>query len=569
MRHPAVPLVAFFVSLTVVRSASAVTLETVPVGNPGNVPPLAQPLAYGAVEYAYRIAKYEVTNAEYVDFLNAVDPAGANKLALYSTSMSTDALGGINFNNGAANGLKYQITADRARNPVVFVSFYDALRFTNWLHNGQGNGDTESGAYTLLGGTPRPSNFQSITRNSGAKWWLPSYNEFYKAAYHRNDGTTKNYWEYPFSSNTIPTSDQPPGSDAPLPANTGNFFQNDNLANGYNDGYAVTGSPSSPSSGSTQNYLTNVGAYPLSKSPYGAFDQGGNASEWYEQENTSFASVAGGNWGLGTAYFRAGYTGSLSSPLTEGNGAGFRVAARPEPSGAPINIAVDFDSTNSCLCEDPSSGPVLTQPGFLSWNASWSFNSVWRTTQFLTDGLDFELQAFRPGPSGVGPPNLGNRIRGGNAGAPIQDLLRDFVFVEGSEGNFLYLTVSGLPVGTYRMKTWHIDSFVGLSDTMQIEVGDKQGDMIAAATTVVADHFPLGTSPQVFEFQVTSPNTIKEIVFRNDDTPPFPGFPLAYRTRLNGFTLVRVPEPSAALLLLTALSLLSLGRHRQETDGRT
>ena len=38
--------------------------------------------------------------------------------------------------------------------PVNYVDFYDALRFANWMNNGQGNGDTETGAYTLLGGTP-------------------------------------------------------------------------------------------------------------------------------------------------------------------------------------------------------------------------------------------------------------------------------------------------------------------------------------------------------------------------------------------------------------------------------
>jgi hypothetical protein len=39
--------------------------------------------------------------------------------------------------------------------PVNYVSFYDALRFANWLHNGQptgaqGNATTEGGAYTIM-----------------------------------------------------------------------------------------------------------------------------------------------------------------------------------------------------------------------------------------------------------------------------------------------------------------------------------------------------------------------------------------------------------------------------------
>ena len=41
-----------------------------------------------------------------------------------------------------------------------YVTWYDTIRFANWLNNGQGTGDTETGAYTLLGGTPTPSNGQ-------------------------------------------------------------------------------------------------------------------------------------------------------------------------------------------------------------------------------------------------------------------------------------------------------------------------------------------------------------------------------------------------------------------------
>jgi hypothetical protein len=95
-------------------------------------------------------------------------------------------------------------------------------------------------AYTLLGGTPIPSNANSITRNGGARWFLPSEDEWYKAAYHKNDGVTGNYWDYPTSTDAVPFSDQPPGSDAPDLSNTANFFKDDGIANGYDDGFAVT-----------------------------------------------------------------------------------------------------------------------------------------------------------------------------------------------------------------------------------------------------------------------------------------------------------------------------------------
>ncbi|MDC1295321.1 hypothetical protein N8077_03165 [Myxococcota bacterium] len=58
--------------------------------------------------------------------------------------------------------------------PVNNVSFYDTLRFANWLNNGQGAGDTESGAYTLAGGKP-----VGLVRNTGANSFMPSADEPY------------------------------------------------------------------------------------------------------------------------------------------------------------------------------------------------------------------------------------------------------------------------------------------------------------------------------------------------------------------------------------------------------
>ena len=46
--------------------------------------------------------------------------------------------------------------------PINYETWYDAIRFANWLDNGQVAGMTETGAYTLLGGTPTPSNGNSI-----------------------------------------------------------------------------------------------------------------------------------------------------------------------------------------------------------------------------------------------------------------------------------------------------------------------------------------------------------------------------------------------------------------------
>ena len=146
-------------------------------------------------------------------------------------------------------GAKYSYRTGRGLFPVVEVDWFDAIRFTNWLHNGAVAGSgTENGAYTI--GPPGefgyPSNASSIARNPGAIWFLPNDDEWYKSAYHENDGATANYFDFPTSSDLAPSSDQPPGASAPNPSNSANFFRNDGIANGYDDGNGMQAQPPRP-----------------------------------------------------------------------------------------------------------------------------------------------------------------------------------------------------------------------------------------------------------------------------------------------------------------------------------
>ena len=93
--------------------------------------------------------------------------------------------------------------------PVFDVSWGDSARFANWLQNGQPTnlgeaaGSTETGAYTLNGATSQ-SALMAIGRNAGATYFIPSENEWYKAAYFNPSNGT--YWTYPTQSNSTPSN---------------------------------------------------------------------------------------------------------------------------------------------------------------------------------------------------------------------------------------------------------------------------------------------------------------------------------------------------------------------------
>ena len=184
-----------------------IVIETVNVANPGNPPDTRHTTpGFGAVGYAYDISKYELTLGQYAAFLNAV--AGVDTYGLYSGSMSGggDSWGGGIFRHGS-NPRTYSVTPGYENRPISYVSYGDAMRFANWMHNGQPTGaqgltTTEDGSYFLNGVTSQ-ADLLAVTRKPEATWAIPTENEWYKAAYHKNDGVTANYWEQPTSSDAL------------------------------------------------------------------------------------------------------------------------------------------------------------------------------------------------------------------------------------------------------------------------------------------------------------------------------------------------------------------------------
>ncbi len=321
-----------------------VTVDIVPVGNAGN--PNDPLTGYGGVGYAFNMGKYEITAAQYTAFLNAV--AATDTYELYNTYMGSIPDFGANIQrSGSAGSYTYSVAPDWANRPVNAVSWGDAARFANWLHNGQPRGPqdlntTEDGSYFLNGATSNAA-LMAVTRKPNATWVIPTEDEWYKAAYHKNDGATGNYWRFPTGWDVEPLNTLT--NPAPDLGNRANFFAG---------GFYTIGSP---------YWRTEVGDFENSASPYGTFDQGGNVWEWNEAHLFgSYRGARGGSFYDGVALLGA-WEGGHNLPTFEIYDLGFRLAllSPTEPGLADS----DGDGVpDACdLCPDTPTGTLVAADG--------------------------------------------------------------------------------------------------------------------------------------------------------------------------------------------------------------
>lgn len=252
------------------------------VGDAGNTGDIINQFK-GRVNYEFFIARTELSNNAYCRFLNAVatfnDPYG-----LYDENMATGACGGIL--RTKKNGKFYYYLKDGWGNrPVVYVNYYDIARFANWMHYGCPNtgkcevgtteGTTSQGAYDT-------SNFEDVRkgkkppykefgkRNKGARFWIPSDDEWYKAAYYAPSKTgNRKYHDYPTQTSDAPNPDQ---------------------ANYMYDEHIATCAPF---------YLAPIDSFLNAPSYYGTLQQGGNVWEWTEDwqyGQVGCRGLRGGSW---------------------------------------------------------------------------------------------------------------------------------------------------------------------------------------------------------------------------------------------------------------------------------
>jgi formylglycine-generating enzyme required for sulfatase activity len=264
--------------------ANQFNMEFVTIRNPNNVADITgSPNPAGAVGYEYGIGKFEVSE-EMITKFNASQ----------SLQITQDARG--------------------AAKPATSISWNEAARFVNWLNTSTGN----QAAYKFADGSAVNDNIQLWTsgeagydennkyRNSLAKYFLPSYNEWYKAAYYNPTNST--YYDYTTGSDTAPTA---------VASGTGIG------GNGNNE--AVHNGQSGPAD------VNQAGGL----SPYGVMGLGGNVFEWEESSldrangnGDSRRGRRGGSWSGYARSCRVSFSDS-GAPGDRGSFLGFRLAASP------------------------------------------------------------------------------------------------------------------------------------------------------------------------------------------------------------------------------------------------
>ncbi len=235
-------------------------IDFVTIGAPGNrhtIPsevPEAPWVQRGAVDYEYRLSRTEITIGQFAEFVTAYQ---AVRPGLY-LSQDADEVGRSEYLGVGPSGADYNPSHSQYPNQP---SWRMAARFCNWLHNGKVNERWafESGAYdtsTFGRSTNGVDYTDQFTRSPGARFWIPSINEWVKGTFYdpnRYGVGQGGYWPFTNSSETLPISG--------LPGEGGET----------NAGINVP-----------PNDFMDVGSYPGSQSPWGLLDTSGGTTEYTE-----------------------------------------------------------------------------------------------------------------------------------------------------------------------------------------------------------------------------------------------------------------------------------------------
>ncbi|MEQ9406888.1 MAG: SUMF1/EgtB/PvdO family nonheme iron enzyme [Fuerstiella sp.] len=268
--------------------ANTFNMEFVEIGSPGNADDTTgNPNPAGKVDYTYQMGKFEVSEDMITKF-NA-----SQSLTITKDTRGTD-------------------------KPATSVSWNEAARFVNWLNTSQGfqaaynftTGGVNDNISLWSSANAWQLGGENLFRHKDARYWLPSMDEWYKAAYY--DPNTSTYFNFPTGSNTAPTA----------------------VASGTAAGTAVY----DQTFGTGPADITQAGGL----SPFGIMGLGGNVFEWEETtfnlangSGSSSRGVRGGSWSHGNPHVLS-VSGRLSiSPADENFNVGFRVASLSSTAAVP------------------------------------------------------------------------------------------------------------------------------------------------------------------------------------------------------------------------------------------
>ena len=277
-------------------SGNEFTIDFVNISNAGNI---ADSTTYGAVPYEYRASTYEITQ-------DAITKATASGMA--------------NVTAGAWTG----------NQPAATISWYEAAAFVNFLNTSSGKTAAYNLTYSGSWSMALWSSDQAWTagginryRNKDAYYFLPSENEWYKAAYYNAAGT--NYFLFPSAAS---------GGVSGLGPSFGMSGRPIAVASWTNAGTAVYNGSATIPAITNPAIVDNAGGL----SAYGTMGQGGNVWEWTESASdgtnnspSEQRTVRGGSWDSGEHKLRSTLRENVD-PTVERDSWGFRVASVPEPS---------------------------------------------------------------------------------------------------------------------------------------------------------------------------------------------------------------------------------------------
>ena len=197
----------------------------------------------GSVDYEYRMARTEVTTAQYVEFLNGQIDAGLKPNLAYAPLYMG---GGFDFGTG-----RWAVSSGGDQLPIGGVSWRSAAIFMNWLHNGKANTIEafSSGAYDVATFNASSPYTDQTTRSPDAKYWIPSLDD--PNRYGPGEG---GWWNFNNSSDTMPVPGLPGEGDT-----SAGLQIADDLA-----------------------FSIPLESYPDTTTPWGLLDTSGGGGEWTE-----------------------------------------------------------------------------------------------------------------------------------------------------------------------------------------------------------------------------------------------------------------------------------------------